>query len=96
MGGVEGLDGKTDFILDREIMPGAGWIFPLSPETANVGIEILNFYRHKFKTNIKSLWTVLLHSIPGASPMLRKAEMMEKPRAGLIPFHMFEVYPMGD
>lgn len=96
MGGVEGLDGKMDFILDREILPGAGWIFPLSPETANVGIGVLNFNRHRFKTNIKSLWTGLLHSSPSASPRLRKAEMMEEPRAGLIPFHMFEVDPVGD
>lgn len=96
MRNVKDLGKQMEFILDKEILPGAGWIFPLSHNTANVGIGVMNFTNLKFKANIKSLWKKMLHSSPSAAPRLRGAEIIEEPRAGLLPFYMFRVDPVGD
>ncbi|RLC84881.1 MAG: hypothetical protein DRI79_12220 [Chloroflexi bacterium] len=38
--GLEGLDDHLEVYLDRELLPGYGWVFPVDERTANVGVGI--------------------------------------------------------
>lgn len=96
MTGVKNLGRQLDFIWDRELLPGSGWIFPLGPDIANVGVGIIDYHHPQNKVNIKALWEKMLDSCPSATPRLRDAEMVDEPRMGLLPFYMFDINAVED
>lgn len=96
MKGVRELGGIMEFVIDRELVPGHGWIFPLDEETANVGVAVLNYGALPGRVNVRGLWRRMLEESPTASGRLRGAKMVGEPRVAVLPFHMFGADPVGE
>lgn len=96
MEGVRDLGRRMEFMVDRELLPGHGWIFPLGESTANVGVAVLNYGALPGRVNVRRLWRKLLDESPSASVRLRGARMLEEPRVSVLPFHMFGADPVGE
>lgn len=93
--GVTGPDDTMEFIIDRELYPGAGWVFPLGGGIANVGIAVVYGARDRVQGNLGELLQRMLEGSPSTAARLRNAIIAGKPRAGVLPFQMFGSEPVG-
>ncbi len=89
MEGVEGLGERLEFVLDRQLMPGSAWIFPLGEGRANVGVGWVRYDRLRSRMTLKELWKRLLEESPSVSRRLRGATQADELRAGLLPYRRF-------
>ncbi len=81
MHGVAGLDGALGFFLDRELLPGYGWVFPSGREgqPANVGLGIRVSALRRRPENLRELLDWFLGPASSAWPHLRAASFASPP-----------------
>lgn len=80
--GVSSPSGRIVFSLDRWVLPGYGWIFPLPGGRANVGVGTLSRPGSDAKEHLRTLYDRYLHdrSSPAAA-WLASAEPESAPRS---------------
>lgn len=87
--GVEGLTRHIEIHYDRGILPGYGWIFPVGPRTANVGVGL--FRRFTSAKEALRRFKTFVEENPFARQRLRSAEMREGTLKGWsIPFGSYK------
>lgn len=91
LNGVEGLDGTLNFFLDRNLLPGCGWIFPSGREggPANVGLGVPTRALRRRPERIRELFDWFVGPASLAGPHLRNARLATPPalfplRSGLV------------
>jgi menaquinone-9 beta-reductase len=93
MEGVQGLGRVLNFILDRRLLPGYGWVFPSSRQggPANVGVGMrLAAYRAQ-RERIAALFEWFLSPASMAWPYLQGAKLLSPPA----PFPLMADFPRG-
>jgi flavin-dependent dehydrogenase len=91
--GVEGLDGALSFFLERNLLPGYGWLFPSSrpggPVNLGLGMKLSALRRRPEKLSELFAWFMG----PGsrAWPHLKHARLVEGPA----PFPLQVDFPRG-
>lgn len=74
-----------EFFLDKELLPGYFWIFPLSNGEANVGLGMVSTDIAKRKVNLKKALEKIIKSHPQISKMFAEAEPLESPKGWGLP-----------
>ncbi len=74
-----------EFFFDKRMLPGYFWIFPLTENTANVGLGMVSSQLSKRKVNLKKNLAEIIESHPRISEMMQNAEPLEKPRGWGLP-----------
>jgi flavin-dependent dehydrogenase len=89
--GVEGLDRSLNFILNRDLLPGYGWIFPSGREggLTNVGVGLPTRALRRRPEHLRDLFDRFLGPTSLAGPYLRGARLATPPapfplRVGLL------------
>jgi len=72
--GVSGLSDAIEIHYEKAILPGYGWIFPLGPDTANVGAGIL--VSRAGRVHMGQLFERFLQSNPHAREKLKNATLV--------------------
>ncbi|MCJ7796523.1 MAG: geranylgeranyl reductase family protein, partial [Thermoleophilia bacterium] len=89
--GVEGLDGALNFFLDRDLLPGCGWIFPSGRAggPANVGLGLPTRALRRRPERLRDVFDRFLGPTSLAGPHLQGARLAAPPalfplRSGLL------------
>ena len=89
--GVEGLDGALNFFLDRDLLPGCGWVFPSGRDggPANVGVGLPTRALRRRPEHLRDIFDRFLGPTSLAGPHLRGARLVTSPapfplRSGLL------------
>jgi menaquinone-9 beta-reductase len=89
--GVEGLDRSLNFFLDRDLLPGYGWIFPSGRDggPTNVGLGLTTQALRRRPEHLRDLFDRFLGPTSLAGPYLRGARLATPPapfplRVGLL------------
>lgn len=84
MEGVEELSNDLEIYPEDAILPAAGWIFPVSENTANVGVGIMLKTLRKKGMNIKRIFDAFLKESVHASQKLRNAQPVGKLKGAVL------------
>lgn len=93
MRGVRGLSDFLEIYPEDAISPGCGWIFPVSENTANVGVGFMLYARRAGKLNLNRLLEAFISGTRYASEKLASAEPLGKPRGALLRVGLGGAYP---
>ncbi len=79
--GVEGLDRALNFFLDRDVLPGYGWIFPSgrTDAPANVGLGLPTRALRRRPERLRQLFDRFMGPASLAGPHLRNARLATPP-----------------
>lgn len=72
---VSGLDTSLEIYFDKSVLPGYGWIFPVSENKANIGVGIDMFELSRSSKNIRQLFEAFIEKF--AQDKLEKAVMLK-------------------
>ncbi len=85
MSGVEGLDDHIEIYPEDAVLPACGWIFPAGEDgLANVGVGAMLYRMNRKKMNLNQVLGDFLKDTRYASAKLKGAEMLDRPRGGLM------------
>lgn len=79
--GVQGMEHYIEIHADSKIVPGYGWLFPVTDTSANVGVGCIKTYLYQKKKNIKKLFEYFISENPFVKQKLAKATMTRPLRA---------------
>ncbi len=95
--GVENIQLDTNEVyVDKTVMPGYFWLFPLSETTANVGVGMTSSYISKHKINLKVLFEDYIKSSKILNSKLSNANMSSKVEGFGLPFFSHKLKISGD
>ena len=84
---IEGLSDVAEFIFDKSILPGYFWIFPLGPNSANVGCGTFQHLIVEKDVNLRHLLEEFIQHHPAARK-LKTARLRNSFKGGKIPLGM--------
>lgn len=78
---VQGLEGALSFFLDRNLLPGYGWVFPggRAGAPANVGLGVKVTALRRRPEGLRALFDWFLSPASSAWPFLRGARLVSPP-----------------
>ncbi len=85
--GIVGLNDVVEFIFDKSILPGYFWIFPLGPNSANVGCGTFQHLIVEREINLRHLLEEFIQHHP-AGRKLKSAALRGPLKGGKIPLGM--------
>lgn len=85
--GIAGLDDVVEFIFDKSILPGYFWIFPIGPNSANVGCGTFQHLIVEREINLRHLLEDFIRQHP-AGRKLKSASLRGPLKGGKIPLGM--------
>lgn len=93
MRGVRDLADFLEIYPEDAISPGCGWIFPVSGDTANVGVGFMLYARREKDLNLNRLWEAFLRDTRHAAQKLASAEPLERPRGAILRVGLRGAFP---
>lgn len=84
---IVGLDDVVEFIFDKSILPGYFWIFPIGPNSANVGCGTFQHLIVEREINLRHLLEDFIRHHP-AGRKLKSASLRGPLKGGKIPLGM--------
>ena len=82
--GIETLPGRIEFYFYRRLLPGYGWVFPLGPDRANVGVIVRADRYRESGDSLDGLLEEFLDS-PAVRGRLRTGHRIEKTASWQLP-----------
>jgi menaquinone-9 beta-reductase len=82
--GVSGQDGEATVWFDEDIVPGYGWMFPMSGGRANVGIGILSETCHRHDHSVPKAFAAAIERLKIRHPGCGRIKLASKPIGGVV------------
>jgi geranylgeranyl reductase family protein len=84
--GLQGIGPYLEIHFDPGLVPGYGWVFPMGPESANIGYGIRQDFLRKKGIPLRRLFEEFLGTNPSVRRYLEKGERVSPLRGAVIPF----------
>jgi len=82
--GVEQIGDHLEIYSEREIIPGSGWIFPVSDTVANVGVGAMLYHIRRRQMDLHGMLETFISDTRHASPKLKNARPISSVRGALL------------
>jgi geranylgeranyl reductase family protein len=82
--GVSVQDGEATVWFDEDIVPGYGWMFPMSGGRANVGIGILSETSHRDDHSVPKDFLATIERLKIRHPGCAQIKLVSKPIGGVV------------
>jgi len=82
--GVEQIGDHLEIYSEKAIIPGGGWIFPVSETVANVGVGAMLYHVKQRNMDIRGLLEAFVNETPHAAPKLKNARPISPARGSLL------------
>lgn len=95
--GVKNIESNSNEVyLDKDVVPGYFWLFPLGPDSANVGLGMHSRFISKHKVDLKARFNEFIKSHPVLVSKLGDAQMEGGLQGFGLPFYSKEQRIHGD
>jgi geranylgeranyl reductase family protein len=87
--GIAGLEDRLEVVMplldatDRYLLPSYGWVFPIGPDSANVGVGL---FERAHGSNVRELLQRFLSALREADPRFNEAVVRGRPRGAPMRF----------
>jgi geranylgeranyl reductase family protein len=82
--GVSVQDGEATVWFDEDVVPGYGWMFPMSGGRANVGIGILSETSHRHGHSVPKDFVATIERLKIRHPGCARIKVVSKPIGGVV------------